>query len=179
MQTGRAVSLLCCIILLGSQVYAQAPDENEKNLTGDTEASAALQRSTLAQNFVKSLNYDPQKTNIPPDSDVLDEPWIVSPASGTENENGLILPPSSKEPASINYCSPKYKKMYKWSIHTWKAICNKQVYIGMNKQQAIMSWGFPDDINTTINRLGRQEQWVYSHSSYLYFDNDTLTTIQN
>ena len=53
------------------------------------------------------------------------------------------------------------------------------VRIGMSKQEALDSlWGKPQKINRTINARGVREQWVYGNS-YLYFDEDTLTTIQN
>lgn len=42
----------------------------------------------------------------------------------------------------------------------------------------IESWGEPLDINTTTGSYGTHEQWVYG-TSYLYFENGILTTIQN
>lgn len=53
------------------------------------------------------------------------------------------------------------------------------VSIGMSKQEVLESlWGKPQKINRTINARGVREQWVYGNS-YLYFNEDTLTTIQN
>lgn len=53
------------------------------------------------------------------------------------------------------------------------------VRIGMSKQDALdSSWGKPRKINRTTNAYGIREQWVYD-GGYLYFDGDTLTSIQN
>lgn len=57
---------------------------------------------------------------------------------------------------------------------------NGQVKIGFTKQMCKEAWGEPDDINTTTNNYGSNEQWVYSlGNSYLYFENGRLTSIQN
>lgn len=52
--------------------------------------------------------------------------------------------------------------------------------IGMTKSQVLNStnWGKPKSVNTTTNKYGTQEQWVYGNYQYLYFDNGKLTTIQ-
>ena len=70
------------------------------------------------------------------------------------------------------------KKHPGWSDRAIKCVLEGTVYIGMNKEQAIASWGKPNDINTTITASGKREQWCYG-GSYLYFDNGALTTIQN
>ena len=52
--------------------------------------------------------------------------------------------------------------------------------IGMTKSQVRnkTNWGEPKYINTTTNKYGTHEQWVYDDYQYLYFDNGKLTTIQ-
>lgn len=53
------------------------------------------------------------------------------------------------------------------------------VRIGMSKDDVIASsWGKPRKINATTNARGTREQWVYD-GGYLYFEGETLTTIQN
>jgi hypothetical protein len=41
------------------------------------------------------------------------------------------------------------------------------------------SWGKPQKINTTTNKWGESQQWVYGNGGYLYFENGVLTSIQN
>lgn len=65
-----------------------------------------------------------------------------------------------------------------WSEETKQAILSRKVFVGMTKEQARASWGEAYKVNKTITRWGVHEQWVYG-SSYLYFDNDILTSIQN
>lgn len=60
------------------------------------------------------------------------------------------------------------------------AACDRKggVRIGMTKREALAScWGKPDRINSTLTGRNRHEQWVYG-DSYLYFDNDSLSSIQ-
>jgi hypothetical protein len=70
----------------------------------------------------------------------------------------------------------KYSKI---SNEIWNLICSEQVRVGMTKQQCKLSWGEPESINKTSGSWGVHEQWVYSSSSYLYFDNGILSSIQN
>lgn len=57
----------------------------------------------------------------------------------------------------------------------WNDIISGRVSTGMSEQEAMLSWGFPYD----INRASYGDQWVYRRgnysSQYLYFDNGTLT----
>lgn len=51
--------------------------------------------------------------------------------------------------------------------------------IGMTKEEIIeSSWGKPNDINKTTTRYAVREQWVYSNSRYIYFEDGLVTTIQ-
>lgn len=59
-----------------------------------------------------------------------------------------------------------------------KLIMEGVVKIGMSKAMCRESWGEPDDINKSIGSWGNHEQWVYG-SSYLYFEGNKLTAIQN
>lgn len=54
------------------------------------------------------------------------------------------------------------------------------IAIGMSKQDVLNlnKWGKPKDINKTTTSFGTTEQWVYSTSRYLYFENGELTAIQ-
>lgn len=53
------------------------------------------------------------------------------------------------------------------------------VHLGFTKEMCIDAWGHPEDINRTITYNTTREQWVYSSSRYLYFENGRLTAIQN
>lgn len=54
------------------------------------------------------------------------------------------------------------------------------VQVGMTAQEALWSsWGKPNHVNRTTTANGVREQWVYDGGGYLYFENGTLTSIQN
>ena len=55
----------------------------------------------------------------------------------------------------------------------------KEPEIGMTKEEVLDStWGAPKDKNITETANGTSEQWVYSTSRYIYFDNGKVTAIQ-
>lgn len=53
-----------------------------------------------------------------------------------------------------------------------------KVKIGWNKELCKEAWGEPRSVNKTTTAYGVHEQWVYSTSRYLYFDDGILTAIQ-
>ena len=57
-------------------------------------------------------------------------------------------------------------------------IASKKVKEGMTQEMCLLSWGAPEDVNSTITNGIKFDQWVYSISSYLYFENGILTAIQ-
>jgi hypothetical protein len=65
-----------------------------------------------------------------------------------------------------------------WPEPIKQAVLDRSVEIGMTREQVAAAWGRPNTINETIRATSREEQWVYPGSSYLYFRNGTLTTIQ-
>jgi len=79
---------------------------------------------------------------------------------------------------AFQFIDPKleYPKI---STSRWLSIQKGLVSAGMTKKECELSWGLPDDINKTTHGSLVKEQWVYSTSSYLYFENGLLTTIQN
>lgn len=64
------------------------------------------------------------------------------------------------------------------SAAAWKA--RGGVRVGMTANEARNSnWGKPNNINRSTTSNTVREQWVYGGNSYLYFENGTLTSIQN
>ncbi|TAJ08820.1 MAG: hypothetical protein EPO61_07915 [Nitrospirae bacterium] len=66
-----------------------------------------------------------------------------------------------------------------------KHIQNKQVMIGMTKQQVLKAWGSPYTINVSYTKEGiRREEWIFEDwkdsatvkHRYLYFEEDTLVS---
>lgn len=64
-----------------------------------------------------------------------------------------------------------------WSRSFVDLVLRREVAIGMTRAMVEASWGRPEGVNTTTTASGTSEQWVYG-SSYLYFSNGVLTTIQ-
>ena len=65
-----------------------------------------------------------------------------------------------------------------WPDAIKQAVVERRVQIGMTSEQVTTAWGRPAKVNETIRATSRDEQWVYGESTYLYFSNGTLITIQ-
>jgi hypothetical protein len=65
-----------------------------------------------------------------------------------------------------------------WSPDDCKAIVRGKIHIGMTTKQVLASWGTPDHVNTSRYSSGLHEQWVYNDSNYVYFENGTMTSLQ-
>ena len=77
----------------------------------------------------------------------------------------------------------KAKEHYKWLVKKYgqrraDMIVQGKVEVGFTKAMCREAWGEPKTINTTETARVVHEQWVYSGSRYLYFNNGILTTIQ-
>ena len=69
-----------------------------------------------------------------------------------------------------------YRKKFGEGI--FNLILQNKLRIGMTKEMCRLSWGEPNNINETIFKTKKSEQWVYL-DGYLYFNNETLSSIQN
>jgi len=67
----------------------------------------------------------------------------------------------------------------KYGSRIGKLIADSKVIIGMSKEICKLSWGEPYDVNRTITKNIKFEQWVYSMGNYLYFENNILVAIQD
>lgn len=69
------------------------------------------------------------------------------------------------------------------SAEKMELIAQAKISIGMNRHELLMSWGAPDDTNTTNTAYGSSTQWIYGNplysANYVYMSDDVITTIQN
>lgn len=69
------------------------------------------------------------------------------------------------------------------SAENLERISNAKISVGMNRHELLMSWGVPNDVNSTLTAAGSNDQYVYGNpiygASYVYLDNDIITAIQN
>jgi predicted nuclease with TOPRIM domain len=70
----------------------------------------------------------------------------------------------------------KYREKY--GPETYKKLKSGYYWLEMTKEMAIISLGYPLDINKTVGSWGVREQWVYD-DIYLYFKNGYLSSFQN
>ncbi|MCT4613514.1 MAG: hypothetical protein N4A49_01415 [Marinifilaceae bacterium] len=66
----------------------------------------------------------------------------------------------------------------KWGQKMGACVADGKVLLGMNKEMCMAAWGNPIDKFKTLAKGLTIEQWVYGWGTFLYFDNEKLTTIQ-
>lgn len=74
-------------------------------------------------------------------------------------------------------------KKIKWNQNTWEKIEKCDYWIGMTPEMAVITMGYPNDVNRSVGSWGTSEQWVYDYGNYnfvyLYFVNGQLTSWQD
>lgn len=71
-----------------------------------------------------------------------------------------------------------------WSAHKgWprglcRTIADRQIEMGMTREQVRLAWGKPEHANVTQSAHTTHEQWVYGNGTYVYFVDDKMTTYQ-
>lgn len=70
-------------------------------------------------------------------------------------------------------------KYPEWSDDVCNMLGNKNIDLGMTKEQVSVGWGRPQSINKTKTIEGTREQWVYGIGRYVYFEGGVCTSIQN
>lgn len=90
-----------------------------------------------------------------------------------ERLNEIIIPNYSSKNKKLKRLNKKFGKSVALKI------MNGKYWLGMTKEMARKSLGYPDDINKTSGEWGVHEQWVYEKKEiYLYFENGKLTSFQ-
>jgi hypothetical protein len=84
----------------------------------------------------------------------------------------------AEERRKQEYIKRRAERIKTFPLEIQKTIKEGKVQLGMTKEQVIFSWGKPERINRSVGSWGVHEQWVYG-SSYLYFQNDILTSWQD
>lgn len=98
---------------------------------------------------------------------------VVLAAIGTPPQSR----PKPAVPATPALSSEDLKKIVKKQNDEDK---KRGIQIGMSKQDVLASnWGKPKRVNRTSTARGEMEQWDYGNGSYVYFDGDFVTVIQN
>lgn len=57
-----------------------------------------------------------------------------------------------------------------WNKEECEDIATRKIWIGMDDDQLMLSWGLPDDRNNTVSSWGVRSQWVYGLGEYVYLE---------
>jgi len=88
-----------------------------------------------------------------------------------------IIGPTTPETLQAQYPS--------WTTAQCERVYNHEIWLGMTKDMAFESLGFPDRSNRSVSSAGTRTQWVYKtvkwgrYIGYLYFRNGRLTSWQD
>ena len=61
-----------------------------------------------------------------------------------------------------------------------KAIMSGDIFLGMSEKALLLSWGDPEDVNTSVGDWGTHKQYVYGDfGPYVYVENGIVTSWQD
>ena len=64
------------------------------------------------------------------------------------------------------------------------AILEREIFVGMTRDELVRSWGNPAKINKTLSAGGASEQWIYrrgkvGYDQYVYLENGLIRSMQS
>lgn len=89
---------------------------------------------------------------------------------------------NAKLPATFENCQKIVDVCLKiWSEEECQKIAEQKIWLGMSRDQLVLSWGVPKDTNDTVASWGVHSQWVYDDfGPYVYLEgkskNDLVVT---
>lgn len=86
---------------------------------------------------------------------------------------------AKRDAAATNQARAKLISSKPWPAEIKSAVLNRKVLLGMTPEQVQMAIGKPKQINRSVYSFGVHEQWVYNNGTYLYFENDKMTSFQD
>jgi predicted nuclease with TOPRIM domain len=78
----------------------------------------------------------------------------------------------------IEYAEIEKQNLKKYGKVIYDKLKKGSYWIGMTDDMAMISLGYPNDINRSVGSWGVNEQWVYD-GKYLYFENGKMSSYQN
>ena len=149
-----------------TQSTQEAADQQED------EAAAKELTKTLVEDYVPAYCQSHQQKQIP-------LPYTEGDTWKYNTENPTVGVSEQDCRNVITYLVDNVES----SAPTLEKISRAEISIGMNRHELLMSWGVPNDVNSTTVSGGTSAQWVYGDpiygANYVYLDNDVITAIQN
>lgn len=150
-----------------SQSYEQSEEQRIKD-----EAEAKVLTEQLIEGYVPAYCQSHQQKRVP-------LPYAEGDAWKYNTENPTVGVSEQDCRNVITYLVDNVES----SAPSLEQISKAEISVGMNRHELLMSWGVPNDVNTTTVAGGTSAQWIYGDpiygANYVYLDNDVITAIQN
>ena len=150
-----------------SQSYEQSEEQRIKD-----EAEAKALTKQLIEGYVPAYCQSHQQKRIP-------LPYAEGDSWKYNTENPTVGVSEQDCRNVITYLVDNVES----SAPSLEQISKAEISVGMNRHELLMSWGVPNDVNTTTVAGGTSAQWIYGDpiygANYVYLDNDVVTAIQN
>lgn len=161
---GAIVAFVFAMIVLGTVMTMYYPQGNSNNNATPTETVTEVDKNRLAQTFC-----DERSKSFSSSVNLVDFIKMY------ENPGTTVTLRRANAKPSIDNC----KKIIDICIKSWdkeecKDIAEKKIWIGMDRDQLILSWGIAKDENNSTYSFGVHSQWVYGDfGSYVYLEGKT------
>jgi hypothetical protein len=179
---------VCAVLVIAFGAY-KAYDNHCKSVKYEIERQKAV-KEIAKQKAIESLEAARKVINNPDSTQqdylLASNKLVCNDASNTEEGKPLYTILQKKLNITDKYSLTKAGQKIHAKYPEWDTeVCNKvgkgNISIGMTTAQVKAAWGNPYRVNTTTTANGVSEQWVMreSGSSYVYFEDGRVTTIQN
>lgn len=185
---GISVATAAKISPSGARVIAEGT--GELNIEGNQQLSAGLGNkfqyieATFSRDFLMQAATNGTKIQISSSGASLSfavPDWMYAALREVADENdlaGKVQRAYQEEQKAKQAVRDSYVKTHPDLPEKIKsAVLKGELVLGMKAADAKASWGAPEKINRTVGAFGTNEQWIFG-DTYVYFDNDTLTSWQ-
>lgn len=173
--------------------------EDQEAMLKEYVGKHAWTRGTIEDLTEKETPGEPKKQIIPRDSkvEIIDLNFAYSGAVTVDDlrsrrKRRIVAGLDVERPLTVEKIEERLHELFwfddpttrhvayirKWGKKTARAVVNHEVFIGMDREAALESWGIPTKVNT--NEIGgkTEEQWVYkepTRSKYIYILDDIVS----
>jgi hypothetical protein len=177
-------------------IIKDIPLEEQNMLLDKYVGRSAWTRTRIEDLTERQVQGEPKKKVIPIDTrvEIVDLNFVYSGSVTMEDSKRrfIVAGLDCEKPLSVDKIEARLADMMwfqspllrqvdyirKWGTKTARAVVNHEVFIGMQSEAALESWGIPSTVRTSPIGDTIEEQWVYKQplkSKYIYIKEGKVT----
>jgi hypothetical protein len=164
------ITIIVSICFLYSLYHPFTGSSGSTNAPTPTPAISQAEKDNLAKTFCDERS-QPAVSSVN-----LNDFIAMSNANG---ENVTLHPANGIYPTEGNCKKIIDICLDHWTKEDCQNIAARKIWIGMNENELILSWGLPSDRNDTVMNTGINTQWVYGDfGPYVYLEGSSQSDLK-